>query len=309
MEIIDDLAKISKPLKNPVLTIGNFDGVHIGHQVLFRQVMEKAEAIGGTSVVMTFEPHPIRVLNCGKDFSLITLYEQKVELVAAAGIDTLICVPFTKEFAATPARTFIKSILVDRIGMKSVVVGQDYSFGKRREGNISLLKEMGKTYGFEVTVSGWVEAGSRRISSTEIRNLVAQGKVEEAKDLLGRYYQVRGTVIRGRDRGGRLLGFPTANLTLSDELCPKEGVYAVTVELEGKVYDGVANIGYSPTFDNGDFSIEAHILDFRVDIYDKPIRVNFIKRLRGEKKFSGPEALAAQIVKDVTQAREVLSSL
>ena len=172
MKIIKDLAEISKPLKNAVLTIGNFDGVHLGHQALFRHVMEKARSIGGTSVVMTFEPHPIRVLNCNKHFPLITLYEQKVELIGATGIDTLVCVPFTREFAATPARTFVKEILFERIGMKSVIVGQDYSFGKKREGNVSLLKEMGKTCGFEVIISGWVEVGARRISSTEIRNLV-----------------------------------------------------------------------------------------------------------------------------------------
>jgi len=309
MELITDLAQITAPLNNAVLTIGNFDGVHLGHQALFRQVMGKAHSINGTSVVMTFEPHPIRVLNCGKHFRLITLYEQKAELIAATGIDTLICVPFTREFAATPARTFVKDILCDLIGMKGVVVGQDYSFGKKREGNISLLKEMGRAYGFEVIVSGWVEAGPRRISSTEVRNLVEEGQMAEARELLGRHYQVRGTVMRGRDRGGRLLGFPTANLRLTDELCPKGGVYTVTVEVEDKTYDGVANIGYSPTFDNGEFSIEAHILDFDQDIYDQPIRVNFIQRLRGEKRFSGPEALATQINKDVAQAREILSKL
>ncbi|MDY6987942.1 MAG: bifunctional riboflavin kinase/FAD synthetase [Thermodesulfobacteriota bacterium] len=307
MELITDLAQITAPLNNAVLTIGNFDGVHLGHQALFRQVIEKARDINGTSVVMTFDPHPVRVLNCGKHFRLITLYEQKVELIASTGIDTLICVPFTREFAATPARTFVKDILCDLIGMKGVVVGQDYSFGKKREGNISLLNDMGRTYGFEVIVSGWVEAGPRRISSTEVRNLVKEGQMAEARELLGRHYQVRGTVTRGRDRGGRLLGFPTANLRLTDELCPKGGVYTVTVEVENKTYDGVANIGYSPTFDNGEFSIEAHILDFDQDIYDQPIRVNFIQRLRGEKKFSGPEALATQINKDIAQAREILS--
>ena len=308
MKIIKDLAEISKPLKNAVLTIGNFDGVHLGHQALFRHVMEKARSIGGTSVVMTFEPHPIRVLNCNKHFPLITLYEQKVELIGATGIDTLVCVPFTREFAATPARTFVKEILFERIGMKSVIVGQDYSFGKKREGNVSLLKEMGKTCGFEVIISGWVEVGARRISSTEIRNLVKEGEMPEARKLLGRHYQVRGTVMRGRDRGGRLLGFPTANLRLYDELCPKGGVYAVTVEYEDNTYEGVANIGYSPTFGDGEFSVEVHILDFNQDVYDRPIRVNFIQRLRGEKKFPGPEALAIQIGKDIVRAREILSS-
>jgi riboflavin kinase/FMN adenylyltransferase len=308
MKIIRDLGEISKPFKNAIVTIGNFDGVHIGHQALFRQVIEKARGIGGTSVVMTFEPHPLRVLNGNKNFPLITLYEQKVELIGASGVDTLVSVPFTREFAETPARAFVKEILYDLIGMRSVVVGQDYSFGKEREGNISLLKDMGRTLGFEVSVSGWIELGTRRISSTEIRNLVRDGQVEVAAELLGRHYQVRGTVVRGRDRGGRLLGYPTANLKLSDELCPKGGVYAVTVEYQGTTYDGAANIGYSPTFDNGEFSVEVHLLDFHEDIYDQPIRVNFVQRLRGEQKFAGPEALAGQIKRDVETARKLLSS-
>jgi riboflavin kinase/FMN adenylyltransferase len=308
MRIITDLSEISHPLKNAVLTIGNFDGVHIGHQALFNQVIEKAESIDGTSVVITFEPHPIRVIKSNKHFPLITLYEQKVELISATGVDTLICIPFTREFAAIPARTFVKEILYNQIGMKAIIVGQDYSFGRRREGDVFLLKEMAVKYGFEVIISEWIELEGGRISSTEIRHLVSEGRVEEAKKLLGRDYQVRGTVIRGRDRGGRLLGFPTANLTLYDELCPKGGVYAVTVEYDDTIYEGVANIGYSPTFDNGVFSVEVHILDFDQDIYDRPIRVNFIRRLRGEKKFPGPEALSAQISLDIEKAREILSS-
>ncbi len=307
MKVVNDLKQVVKPFKNAVVTIGNFDGVHVGHQALFRQVIKKAQSVGGTSVVMTFEPHPIRVLNCNKHFPLITLYEQKVELIRATGVDTLVCVPFTKEFAAIPARTFVKDILCDTIGMKSVIVGHDYTFGSNRQGNISLLKEMGTAFDFEVTISEWVELQGRRISSTEIRNLVTQGRVAEARKLLGRYYQVRGTVVVGRDRGGRLLGFPTANLKLYDELCPAGGVYAVTVEYEGTTYEGVANIGYSPTFENGEFSVEVHILDFEQDIYDLPIRVNFVRRLRGEKKFPGPEALAVQIGLDIEEAREILS--
>ena len=307
MKIITDLSEISNSLKNVVLTIGNFDGVHIGHQALFNQVIKKAKSIDGTSVVITFEPHPIRVIKSNKHFPLITLYEQKVELIGATGVDTLICIPFTREFAAIPARTFVKKILCDKLGMKAIVVGQDYSFGRKREGDIFLLKEMAAAHGFDVIISEWIELEGGRISSTEIRNLVREGGVEEAKKLLGRYYQVRGTVIRGRDRGGRLLGFPTANLTLYDELCPKGGVYAVTVEYQDTTYQGVANIGYSPTFDNGEFSVEVHILDFDQNIYERPIRVNFIRRLRGEKKFPGPEALSEQITLDIEKARELLS--
>jgi riboflavin kinase/FMN adenylyltransferase len=309
MELINDLKNISKPFKNAVVTIGNFDGVHVGHKALFEKVMKKAEILGGTSVVVTFEPHPIRVLNCHKDFPLITLYEQKVELIGAIGVDELICIPFTPEFAATPARSFVQNILCDTIGMKAIIVGPDYSFGRKREGNIGLLREMGESSGFEVIVSNWVEQGPRRISSTEIRKLVKAGEVEEASRLLGRYHQLRGRVIQGRDRGGKVLGFPTANLAISDELCPVEGVYAVTVEHDKRTYWGVANIGYSPTFANGKFSVEVHVLDFRKNIYDHSIRVNFVRRLRGEEKFPDPEALAVQIGKDIEKARKILETI
>jgi riboflavin kinase/FMN adenylyltransferase len=307
MKIINDLKKISKPFPNAVVTIGNFDGVHVGHQALFHQVIEKAQDIEGTSVVVTFEPHPARVLRDIKHFPLITLYEQKMELIAATGIDKIVCIPFSREFAATPPQVFVKEILCDTIGTKAIIVGPDYSFGKKREGNIALLNDMGKVHGFELIVSGWIQQETRRISSTEIRNLVGEGKVDEAAMLLGRHYQVRGRVTRGRDRGGKLLGFPTANLTLYDELCPKGGVYAVTVEHDRALYKGVANIGYSPTFDNGEFSVEVHIADFAQNIYEQPIRVNFIQRLRGERKFPGPKDLAVQIKKDIEKARAVLT--
>lgn len=308
MQIIKDLKEISSPLKNAVVTTGNFDGVHIGHQALFRQVIEKAASMDGTSVVLTFVPHPIRVINSNKHFPLITRYEQKLELIGETGVDALICIPFTREFADTPARTFVKDILCDLIGMKAIVVGQDYSFGRKREGNVSLLKEMAATHGFEVIISGWIELEGHRVSSTEIRNLVRDGEIEKARKLLGRHYQVRGAVVRGRDRGAKLLGFPTANLTLHDELCPKTGVYAVTVEHDGALYKGVANIGYSPTFQNGQFGVEVHIFNFDKTIYGEPMRLNFIHRLRDEKKFSGPESLAAQIKQDVAKAKELLSS-
>ncbi|MBW2109543.1 MAG: bifunctional riboflavin kinase/FAD synthetase [Deltaproteobacteria bacterium] len=307
MKRFEDLKQISVPFAPAVVTIGNFDGVHVGHQALFSQVIEKAKGLGGTSVVVTFEPHPVRVLNGIERFPLITLYEQKVELIAATGIDVLVVIPFSKAFAATPARSFVQEILWEKIGMRAVIVGPDYSFGKKREGNIALLEDMGKALGFEVIVSKWIEQDTGRISSTEIRNLVREGKVDQASILLGRHYQVRGTVTRGRDRGGKLLGFPTANLILYDELCPKGGVYAVTVEYDGVFFKGVANIGYSPTFDNGEFCVEVHILNFSDNIYGKPIRVNFIERLRGEKKFPGSEALAAQIAKDIKKALTILS--
>ena len=310
MNIIEDIEKIDYPYKNAVITIGNFDGVHIGHQALFHQVIEKVRALQGTSIVMTFEPHPARVLKQNNHPPLITLYEQKIELIEKAGIDILICIHFTRKFASIPAKEFIEKILVDRIGMKAIVVGEDYTFGKNREGNLDLLKTYGKRLGFEVIVVRKIQMlnnSEDKISSTRIRELISDGKVAESQKLLGRHYQIRGTVMTGRDRGGRLLGFPTANINLYDELSPKTGVYAVTVECKGSKYKGVANIGYSPTFDDRIFTVEAHILDFNDDIYGQKIRVNFIKRLRDEKKFLNISELSKQIKKDIDKARDIIS--
>lgn len=310
MELIKHIDKIEKPFKNAVITIGNFDGVHIGHQALFHEVIEKAEALHGTSIVMTFEPHPVRVLKQNGHLQLITLYEQKVELIENSGVDVLICVPFTKEFAAISAKEFVEDILLKSIGMKAIVVGEDYTFGKNREGDIALLQTYAKNLGFEVIIADWIQTsknGPGRISSTRTRELVMAGKVGEAKKLLGRYYQIRGIVTTGRNRGGKLLGFPTANINLQDELCPKNGVYAVTVECMGKTLRGVANIGYSPTFDDHVFSVEVHILDFNDNIYGQKIRVNFVRRIRDEKKFSGISELSDQIKKDIVKARNILS--
>ena len=310
MHLIEDLEKIKEPLKNAVITIGNFDGVHIGHQALFHAVIEKADAIGGKSVAMTFEPHPIRVLKPNGHPPLITLYRQKVELIASTGIDVLFGVPFTLEFAAIPARQFVDDLLVKRIGMRAIVVGKDYTFGRGRKGNLAMLQELGQALGFEVLVMDWIEMNRTlqgRISSTRIRKLVMAGKVAKARFLLGRYYQIRGTVATGRDRGGKLLGCPTANINLYDELCPQTGVYAVTVECLGEKFKGVANIGYSPTFDDHLFTVEVHLLDFSGNLYGEEIRVNFIERIRDEKKFNSIAELSAQIRQDVQTARGLLN--
>lgn len=306
MIIIERTEDIEKPFSKAVITIGNFDGVHIGHQSLFHQVVQKAEAIGGTSIAITFEPHPLRVLTKDQQPPLITLYEQKKELIATTDLDVMICLPFTPAFAAISARAFVEDLLVGRIGMQTIIVGQDYSFGRHREGDIKLLQALGDELNFEVILADWITAahGNRnRISSTRIRELVMDGRLDEARQLLGRHYQIRGTVIAGRNRGGKLLGFPTANIQLYDELCPQKGIYAVTVELDGRLLLGVANIGYSPTFEDQIFTVEVHILDFDDDIYDKKIKVNFLQRIRDEIKFDSIEALSAQIHKDITVAR------
>jgi riboflavin kinase/FMN adenylyltransferase len=310
MELVENIDSIENPYKNAVITIGNFDGVHIGHQALFYEVVEKADTIGGTSIVMTFDPHPVRVLKQNGRLPLITLNEQKIELIENSGIDVLICIQFNKEFAAISAKEFVEDLLLKCIGMKAIVVGKDYTFGRNREGNLDLLQTYADNLGFEVIVADWVQTSKGlpdRISSTRTRELVMAGEVAKAKKLLGRYYQIRGVVTAGRDRGGKLLGCPTANLTLHDELCPKNGVYAVTVDCVGKKYQGVANIGYSPTFDDGVFSVEVHILDFNKNIYGQKIRVNFVQRIRDEIKFSDITELSDAIRIDIEKARRILS--
>ena len=311
MKIIDRLENISQPFKNAVITIGNFDGVHIGHQALFHEVIEKAVAIDGTSIAMTFEPHPLRVLQKNSLPPLITVYEQKNELIERTGIDVLICIPFTREFASLSAAAFIKDLLVAKIGMRVIVVGKDYTFGRNREGNLSVLKSYASELGYEVIVAEWIKAEREvadRISSTKIRELIMAGEVEPARKMLGRHYQIRGLVVKGRDRGGKLLGIPTANINLQDELCPKTGIYAVTVEYNQQLYKGVANIGYSPTFNDHQFTVEVHLLNFSENIYGQKIRVNFIQRIRNEKKFVGIADLKEQIHQDIKTAHKILAA-
>ena len=306
MEIVNSVNEITKPFSNAVVTVGNFDGIHLGHQMLFKKVIERAQDIGGTSVVLTFYPHPIEVLK-RIHVPVITPLPRKMELIASKGIEVAICQPFTKEFAQITAKEFVKDILMQKIGMKEIIAGYDYSFGKGREGNLDLLKKWGDELGFKVHVVGPIKVNGVVVSSTRVRELIQKGKVEKVKELLGRYYQVTGKVIRGRDRGGRLLGIPTANLALVNEVFPKLGVYAVEVIYQGKNYPGAANIGFSPTFDNNALSVETHILDFNQDIYGEEIKINFVKKLRDERKFSRVEELVTQIKKDIETARKILS--
>ncbi len=308
MTITYTLNDLPKDIENPVVTIGNFDGVHWAHQAIVKKVIERARDLNGTSVVITFEPHPIKLMSPKKVLPLITLLEQKKELIINQGIDIFLLIRFTLEFAAISARDFVKDILVDHLGIKEIVVGYDYAFGHNREGNISLLKEMGQQFNFKVHQVGPVYVGESLVSSTSIRNLIMEGNVSEAKRLLGRNYQIRGEVVRGRNRGGPLLGYPTANLKLVDELIPKEGVYVVSVDVGGKIYQGLTNIGRNPTFKDKTLSVETHILDLSADILRQRIRVNFLSRLRDEITFANVKELSQQISRDIKQAREFFHS-
>ncbi len=307
MRIIRDLQQISRPLPGAVMTIGNFDGIHLGHREIFRRVVASARRIGGTSVVFTFVPHPLKVLAPEKAPRLINTTEEKERLIEASCIDVLVAAPFTREFAALPAGSFVKEVLVDRIGLRRLVVGYDYAFGRGREGNVDFLRARGRELGFEVEVLGPIRQGGEVYSSTGIRQQVEAGEVREVVRSLGRHYSLEGVVVHGAKRG-KGLGFPTANLVPDKDLLPRAGVYAVKVRRGETLLDGVANIGSNPTFDGRETGVEVHLLDFAGDLYGERLRVYFLERLRDERRFDGPTALKAAIAADVERARPLLAA-
>lgn len=307
MIIAKSIDEIIKPEQGACVTIGNFDGVHKGHQKLISSTCKKARANGLASVVVTFDPHPLRVLVNSKTPPFITLTSQKLELIALHKPDIILPLNFTREMAALSPEEFIRQYLIDPLGMKEMVVGYDYALGKGRSGNYETLVNLGQKFEYGIERLDPVIINDAVVSSSRIRDLVSEGNVWDVRPLLGRFYQVRGEVVHGMNRGGRLLGFPTANIKLEDELFPKKGVYAIRVEIDGKVLPGVANIGKNPTFGNEALSVEAHILDFSGDIYGNDIRVHFIQRIRSEKKFNGLDELKERIKIDTNLAREILS--
>ena len=308
MRIVRGVKNFTERLPNPVLTLGNFDGVHLGHQAIFRKVVERAREIGGTSVAFTFEPHPLKVLSPERSPQLLNTFHGKLRLFEAAGIEVVICANFTRVFADQHPEDFARDVLHKQIGVKEVYVGYDYAFGKGREGSIESLMRMGQTYGFKVGVIEPVQVDGVVVSSSAIRDLIAGGRIEEGNRLLGRHYTIEGEVVHGSHRG-HALGFPTANIKSNNELIPAFGVYAVLARVEGRTLKGVASIGIRPTFDGGPVSTEVFLFEFSEDLYGKEMEVAFVKRLRGEEKFSDVEALVRQIQKDVQSAREALRAL
>jgi len=301
-----DIQQIKHPLRSPVLTIGNFDGIHRGHQSLFQKVRERAGALQGTSLVITFTPHPARVLRPSKAPPQIVADENKVALIFESGIDVVLALPFSREFAQISARDFVRDILIEKIQMKEIVVGYDYTFGRKREGNILLLQQWGQEFGFSLHIHPPVTIGSHVVSSTRIRELITSGAMEEAALLLGRPFCLTGTIITGKGIGRSLLGIPTANLDPLETLLPQRGVYVVRLVKEKGSFFGVTNVGFNPTFAGKHISVETYLLDFDGDLYGKKIKLFFLKRLRGEKTYPGPEALKAQIGKDIDQAKSWL---
>ncbi len=308
MRIVRGVKNYSEKLPSPVLTLGNFDGVHLGHQAIFKKVVERAREIKGTSIAFTFEPHPLKVLAPERSPKLLNTFHGKMELVEAAGIEVVICANFTREFADQNPEDFARDVLHKKIGVREVYVGYDYAFGKGREGSIKSLKEMGKTYGFEVGVVDAVQVDGTAVSSSIIRELISAGRVSEAVPFLGRRYTIEGEVVHGSHRG-QSLGFPTANLHIANELLPAYGVYAVLVTVDRRRFKGVASIGVRPTFDAGPVSVEVYLFEYTGDLYGMHMDVSFVKRLRGEEKFRDAESLVRQIRKDVQEAELVLQGL
>ncbi len=302
-----DLPPGKSPFTRTVVTIGNFDGVHLGHRAILGRVVKRARELGAQAVAVTFDPHPLKVLRPEMDLTLLTTPVQKLNLLAGGGLDAVVVLPFTREFAGLAARDFVTQYFCERLRVREVVIGHDYCFGRGREGNIDLLKEMGESAGFSVQVVWAVEADGAVVSSSLIRAMLRLGKVPEASSLLGRPYGVSGRVVHGHGRGAKLLGVPTANMRPVNELLPASGIYAVWVRRGEAILPGVANIGTCPTFDNCAFSLEVHLLEFNGNLYDEDLEVDFVARLREERRFPSIEALAAQIHADIDQARQVLA--
>jgi riboflavin kinase/FMN adenylyltransferase len=305
MQVFRHHENLPSTARGATVAIGNFDGVHRGHQALIRQ----AKALGGPLGVMVFEPHPQEYFRPDTPRFRLTPFRAKARLLEKYGVDILYALHFDAAFASLSADAFIERVLVEGMGVSRVIVGADFQFGKGRAGNRDLLMARGAALGFGVTTIDLVgEGGDAKISSTRIREALRDGKPDVAARMLGHPWTVEGRVERG-DQRGRTIGFPTANVSLEGYLEPALGVYAVRVELGGRLHDGVANFGRRPTFDKKDVLLEVHVFGFEGDIYGQPIVVSFIEFLRPEMKFAGLDALKAQITRDCETARNALSAL
>ena len=284
----------------PVVTVGTFDGLHVGHQKIIRRMKEIARENNGETILVTFDPHPRQVLNSNKTkLRFINTKSRKLSLLDASGIDHMIIIPFTKEFAQTSSEDFIRDFLVDKIGVKKLIVGYDHHFGKNREGNYAQLNLLGQKFGFGVEEIEAQYIDGLAVSSTKIRNALREGDVKKANKMLGYEYSISGTVIEG-NKIGRTIGFPTANLDVEDKykLIAAGGVYACRVELNGKTYNGMGNIGTRPTVGINGLVTEVHIFDFEKEIYGQNLTLFFTDRIRNEKKFDNLDDLKKQLEKD-----------
>lgn len=309
MELIRGIHNIKPHHHGCVLTIGNFDGVHLGHQAVLRQVSEQAEKLGLPSTVMTFDPQPLELFAKDKAPARLTRLRDKFVQLSKLNLERLLCVNFNQHFASLTADEFIRDLLVERLGVKFLVVGDDFCFGRGRHGNFEMLKQAGQTYGFEVVSTQSFCMQRLRVSSTAIREALAQDKLDVAAEMLGRDYSISGRVSHGR-KLGRTIGFPTANIPLKRCVSPVSGVYVVqALGLGDTPIGGVANIGNRPTVNGVRQQLEVHLFDFHADLYGKQLEIVLLHKLRDEQKFESFEALKQQIELDAEAARAWLRQL
>ena len=296
-----DNASITRPT---VLTLGVFDGLHLGHQLIMKTLVERAQAIGAVPTVITFEPHPRAVLHPDSAPPLLQTFDQKIEALGVLGIEQTIIIHFDKEFAQLRAEEFLRDVLSDRLHAKEVYLGRGFAFGHNREGNIELLRKVSNDLGFFADEVPEVRLRGRRIGSTRIRELLLQGRVNLARRMLGRPYGVEGRVVRGAERGA-MIGFPTANLHPQNRVIPLNGVYVSATLIGGQWRRSVTNIGTRPTFEKAaETSVETFVIDWTGNLYGDVVRIRFLHRLRDERKFSSVDELKRQIQTDVEHARE-----
>ncbi len=308
MRTAQGLGEFPSDLQNPVIALGTFDGVHLGHRQVIGAAVARARALGGTAVAVTFEPHPLEVLRPSATPILLTTLDERLALFEKIGADAALVLPFDLEFSRLSAETWLDEILAERLRVREICAGSSYSFGFRREGTAARLDEWGRARGVPVHLIPPVLVGGEPVSSTRIRSALWAGLVDEAARLLGRPYSLAGRVVPGSGRG-HTLGFPTANLEISPrKVLPGRGVYATIAQVGGRRYGSATNIGYRPTFGGSSLSVEAHLLEFQGDLVGETIILAFVRRIRAERAFPGPEALARQIHLDVEQVRELLAA-
>ncbi len=308
MVIIRHLEERALTIPKPILTMGNFDGIHLGHQALLQRAVEEAKVRGGRSVVLTFEPHPLRILVPERAPRLILTHKDKMSLLQSFGVDVAIIQPFTAAFANVGAEEFVRSYLINQLKVHKIWVGKDLRFGKGGKGRVEDLVRWSPEGGFEVGSGEPIKLGDVRVSSSRIRELIERGDVSEARRFLGRYHFVSGRVAPGYRRG-RQLGFPTANIATRTEVLPLDGIYATLLEVGGRQWKCVTNIGVNPTFGAGPRTVESYIFDFQEDLYGQPVRLFFVKRIRDEKKFASPDLLVEQMKEDVLSAQRILEDV
>ena len=308
MQVYYDLEVPSDVLQESIITVGVFDGLHIGHQAVIQQVLTQAKKFQLASLVLTFDPPPLAFLAPERCPPFLTTLPKKVEILEQFGVDAVVFARFDADLQQMSPDTFVQQVLLQRLHARQVIVGYDWQFGKGRSGNAEALKQLGNRYQFSVMIVGPIELHDKPVHSTRVREAIAASRLDLVSELLGRRYSIIGEVIKGEGRG-RQIGFPTANIDAANQMLPPNGVYAIQVKVEERIFDGVLNMGNRPTFDGEKFQIESHLFDFEEMVYGKEIEIFFIEKIRDERKFPNPEMLINQIKQDVVTAKAILNRM